>query len=87
MIACARDPEVAYCWRCGAWLPDWGNSNSFSNGDGHDGGWGDGLGYGDGDGYGYGYGNGGGNGYSNSDDLPLCTDSLACAVRQASRPE
>ena len=64
------DPESAYCWHCGAWLPD----SQRGNGDG---GWGD-------DGGGDGFGNGKGNGFGRR--LPLCTDSLACAVRQTTRP-
>ena len=63
MIAYARDPETAHCWRCGAWLPGLAPSNS---GDGYGNG-GSGYGSGSGDGYGNGgsgYGSGSGDGGS-----------------------
>ena len=96
MIAYARDPETAHCWRCGAWLPGLAPSNSgdgYGNGSN---GYGNGDGYGDGYGYGYGdyYGNGCGNGCGDGDGrgdgfgypLPFCAGPLACAVWQTWSP-
>ena len=92
----AINPESAYCWRCGSWLPgsDYGDGNDDGTGNGSGvgvGGYGNGNGYGygygheRGDGYswGYGYGGGNGRGYGYGAPLPLCGDVLACAIRQA----
>ena len=87
------DPESAYCWHCGAWLPDsqrgngdggWGDDgggDGFGNGNGN----GNGNGYGDGLGNGWGGGNGGwgnGKGSGFGRRLPLCADALVCAAGQ-----
>ena len=91
-ISRARRPEAAYCWRCGVWLPDpqsdygCGDGRGDGDGDGDGNGWGNGWGLG-----GRGYGDGGGddgNGYGDGRGylLPLCDDTLACAIRQARRP-
>ena len=88
MILRAIDPDEAYCWRCGAWLPGPMLGNSDGNGDGDGDGWGNGWG----DGYGNGHGNGDGHGHGcgwgdgHGSPLPLCDDTLACAIRQAGRP-
>ena len=85
----AIEPDATYCWRCSAWLPDglWGYGSGSGNGDGY--GYGNGVGSGHGwsDGNGYGHGSSDGDGWGNGygGPLPLCDDSLACAVRQAAR--
>ena len=44
MILRATDPENAYCWRCGARLPDSQQGDGRGHGDGHGDGYGDGWG-------------------------------------------
>ena len=92
MIACVMELDAPYCWICvgrltgssryGAYAKAVngfsGNSDgsggveSYDCGDGFSDVYGDGCGDGRGDGYG--------------DPLPLCDDTLVCAVRQAARP-
>ena len=90
MIPRAPDPDHAYCWRCGAWLPDGQRGSGSGYGDGY------GDGYeqvGGGDGIGGGLGWKGKSGDSRNDAAdspasfmspPVCADPLACACRVAS---